>query len=315
MKSLPPQETIAYLNCPNCSSPGLKWEGGGDDGAAVCTGCGRLFPCDRGVVDFVMPEHLDPTNRNEIRGNAHDLENPETIRMMTSKEDWSAVYTHMMMKAVGAVLDFIRHYPADTAVFSLGSGTAYELKILLRSKPFRRVFSSDISKTATLIAPINLSSLEGEVGLFLCTFDQCPVRKQPGTLGMVFQALHHSSDIHRSIENLLKNNFTDLVIVEPTTNWFVEILARFNLAKRVEYSGLKPDWMDLHRVRRIAAENGYDVKVRTWWEYPPPLLPRFVDRSRILKFLLCSTVDLVSWVTNCFRFGGMSAVLFTRPGR
>ena len=74
-------------------------------------------------------------------------------------------------------------------------------------------------------------------------------------LGLVFQALHHTSDIHIALDSLLRNNFSTLVVVEPTTNWLIEFLAKLGLAKRVEYSGLNPSWLNLSEAKRIADEH------------------------------------------------------------
>jgi len=76
----------------------------------------------------------------------------------------------------------------------------------------------------------------------------------------------------------------------------------------IEYSGLKPDWIDLRSVRTIANRQGYRMKVTTWWPFPDSLVPMWVKKSDVFSILLCYAVDSLSCLTNLFHFGGMSAV-------
>lgn len=310
MKVMHPGETLTDLVCSACRASALVWSNN-EPGQVACAHCGRTFPCSGPIMDFLLRERLDNSNMIELKGNDIDIHNPDVIASMANKDTWSPVYIHSLMHAMEVVHKFIAHYPSDTTLYSLGSGTGFELKILCSRRKFKRVYSSDLSWTATSIVPTTLSSLEGQIGLFVSEFTQSPVPKRQGNLGLVFQALHHTADIHKTVEHLLKHTFDDLVIVEPSTNWLVEILASIGLAKRVEYSGLKPSWMDLGIIKKIAKRNGYETQIQTWWEFPPGLA-RFVDWNKCLTKAVTTAVDFLSWITGLFQFGSMSAVLFTK---
>jgi hypothetical protein len=155
-----------------------------------------------------------------------------------------------------------------------------------------------------------LEGFEGELGLFAADYDHLPVRRRPGLAGFVYLALHHSEDPHRSLERLLDRNFDHLVIVEPVTNRLVDVLARLGLARKLEYSGLRPVWFDIGRVRRIARERDYELEIQTWWEIPRNQLPRRVRKSRLAWRPLYAFAVGCSWLTRPFRVGSMAAFRF-----
>lgn len=159
------------------------------------------------------------------------------------------------------------------------------------------------------LVPVTLTDVDLPVGLFVSEFRRVPIAKAETRLGLVFQALHHSANIHLALDSLLRNCFSTLVVVEPTTNWLVECLAKFGLAKRIEYSGLYPSWLDLKEAKRIAGENRCRMYVQTWWEIPPYVSVRF-DRHPVARTFLTKFVDLLSRFTSYFSFGSMSCVVF-----
>ena len=310
MQQLTPKEMLEDLSCCYCHESSLLYRADPAN-EIVCESCGRIYPCDHSIPDFLLHEELDDTNRNEIAGNQVDLTDGSAVSRMASKDDWDSAYTRTLMQAIRIVAEFMRSYPDETVVVSLGSGTAFELKKLCELRSFRRVYSSDISRTTTRIAPVTLSAIDGQLGLFVAEFSRSPVSKRKGVLGLVFQALHHTADVHATLQNLLEDSFLDLVIVEPTTNWFVELLALFGIAKRTEYSGLKPSWLRLRRVRAIARQCGYRIRVRTWWEFPPQLIWAFRRTPRLSRSIQ-AILEGFSWLSGWFHFGSMSAIHFTK---
>lgn len=305
---------LSDLTCSACREPALSYCDANTVKTIVCNKCGRRFPCYGPIIDFLLQDCLDQTNLNELKGNEYDIENPDVVEHMSNKDKWSSIYGHSLMYAVDIIERLIINYSSDTTLYCLGSGTGFEIKALCTRKQFRRIYSSDISRSALTIALQVLEPLDGDLGLFVSEFSHTPVQKQSGNLGLVFQALHHTTDIHKSVECLLKHNFTDLIIVEPTTNWLVEILAYFGLAKRKEYSGLQPSWMNLGLIKKIAAQHKYNTQIYTWWEFPPDFA-RFFEWNRILSKIICHVIDFISIITGYFKFGSMSAIRFTSDTR
>jgi len=301
---------LTDLSCSACRKPELSCCASDAATEIVCNNCGSRFPCQGPIIDFLLRDCLDQTNLNEINGNEYNLEDAAVVEQMFDKDKWSSVYGHSLMYAVNIIEKLIINYSSDTTLYCLGSGTGFEIKALCTRKQFRRIYSSDISMSALKIALQVLAPFEGNLGLFASTFSHTPVQKKPGNLGLVFQALHHTTDIHKTLESLLKHSFTDLIIVEPTTNWLVEILAYFGLAKRKEYSGLIPSWMDLGQIEKIATQHNYNTQIYTWWEFPPGLA-RYFDWNVYLANFMSHVVDFISVLTGYFKFGSMSAILFT----
>lgn len=123
--------------------------------------------------------------------------------------------------------------------------------------------------------------------------------------------LDHCDDVHRTIDILL-NHFDNLVIVEPTRNWLMNALDRFGLSMNIEYSGLKPDWIDLRRLRQLAQRRGYSMAASTWWPCPDWAVPALFRRVAFLGLGLCLAVDAISALTGPFKFGAMSIVHFQK---
>jgi hypothetical protein len=310
MQCLPVEAMLDDLVCPACLNSSLSFAGEseGDTAPIRCVDCQHDFARHYEVIDFVLPDHLDETNRGEISGNKVDLEDEAAAFAATQKGVGNPVYMWQMQRNARIVRRLMAPYDSNTVLYALGSGTGFDLKLMLNLRRFSRVYSSDIALTKTAIVPNVLHDFEGQLGLFSCEFSRCPVHRSHGGLGLVFQALHHASDAHQALEQLLDNNFRDLILVEPVTNWFVEILARLGLAMRVEYSGVRPDWMSLRKIRRIALNRNYTMRSVTWWELPPWTYgTRLRSRSWLWR-PMCFGVNLFSWLTHAFRFGSMAAV-------
>jgi hypothetical protein len=201
--------------------------------------------------------------------------------------------------------------PTGADLYTLGAGGGFDLRLLLRRRSFERVFASDISPAATSLIARALAEYPGRLGLFASEFSRCPVPKREGSIGLVFQALHHAPDSHAALATLLDHNFDDLLIVEPCTNPPLAALARFDLVQRVEYTGTRPDWLSIPRVRSIAEDRGYQITSQTWWEMPPYVVHWLRNQPRLWRPCF-HTFDAVSRLTNAIKFGSMAALRITR---
>ena len=307
MELLAPADCLHDLVCPSCASAQLR-----DEGEAVtCSNCDRSFPCRRGVVDFVLPEALGADSRREQIANAVDLGSARAVQRRVRKGERNPFLMAQARRSMRVVERLMADYGEDYTLVSVGSGSGFELRVLLERRGFERVYSSDVAWTATALVPETTRWLDGRLGLFAADFGHLPLRKRPDHVGFLFLALHHAEDPYYSLARLLERNFEHLVVVEPVTNWLVEILARRGLARRVEYSGAEPQWLSLRRVRQLARELGYTVHVETWWEIPRDRLPRRLRKGQYAWRPLYALVEGVSRVLRPFRFGSMAAIRFT----
>jgi SAM-dependent methyltransferase len=308
MNLLETSELAKILVCPLCRGGALVPS---EAAGVTCLRCSRAYGAAQGVLSFLVEDELSETNHNEIRAHAADPADEAYAEKMIHKEDWFPLYTHQM-KWVIEVVDGMLPRSSGGDLFALGAGTGFDLRLLLRRREFERVFASDISPSATALIPRALADFPGTLGVFASEFGHSPVPKRPGSVGLVFQALHHAVDAHATLETLLDHNFDHLVIVEPLTNPIFRVLAHFDLVQRVEYSGTRPDWLSLRRIRALAAARGYRLEARTWWEVPPYFSPQWLGPRPWLWRPMYRVVDGISRATNTIRFGSMGAIQLSR---
>ncbi len=307
MDLLAPADCLDDFVCPACRSDELIATGD----AVLCPACERRFPCRRGVVDFVLPDELDATGAREHVANAIELDSTEAVRRKLRKSRKpSPMLLAQMRRSIRAVDRLMAGHDPSRTIVSLGSGFGFELPLLFERRRFVRVYSSDLAWSSTALVPEVVQDLEGELGLFAADFDHVPMAKRPERIGFVFLALHHVEDPHATLAALLER-FDDLVLIEPLDNWLVAILARLGLARRVEYSGTRPRWLSVRRMRAIARARGFEMRMETWWEIPRDMLPRRLRRSRVAWWPLYAAVEAVSYVLRPLRFGSMAAIRFT----
>lgn len=257
MNVLGPADTLAALVCPLCGHADLRLTGSD----VRCAACGGLYPLRGNVVDFVLREQLGEVALSELE--AHTSTPRKAERNARRKSQLDLAIAARPIRVVAGMLDELQ----AAEIVSLGSGSGLELRLLLRHRSYRCVFSADLAWTQSAAVPALLEEVHGDLGLFACDFTRPPLRDRPGLVVLVHHALHHSPPAIAALETLLQR-FDRVVVVEPITNPLVELLARARLAKRPEYSGVVPDWLPLTDVRNIGRRLGFDVQTRTWWELP-----------------------------------------------
>ena len=296
---------LTHLRCPQCEAPALAV----DASVLVCRTCGRHYPVVAGICNFVLPDQLGPTAQQEIRAINCHLHDPVKRQHLMHRDQNGLLAAHFLRRSVRMAARYLAPYAtAGQALCALGCGGGFDLLTLAQFVRFKRIVAGDISTAATACIGENLAAQDGRLGLLACEFQRCPVRRSPDVVGFVFEALHHTADVHQTIEQLLAQNFDQLVFVEPTRNWLTDLLAKWSLTMNVEYSGLTPDWIHLRKVRAIAQRMGYHMAATTWWPCPDNLVPRWIKCSTRLTRGFCRLVDIGSWLTAPFHFGAMSAV-------
>lgn len=308
MRTMAFQDICDHLSCIHCSSRSLHYS----DDKVVCTSCLSQYPIHHGVIDLVPYGLLPETATQEIKAMSLSL-NDDNLKNFIEKENWDAIQTHYHRKGIQAACYFLKQYArSDHVLFAMGCGAGFEFRLMHPHDRPASIIASDISWRAARAIPLSLKEIDGFLGTIACDFNHCPVTKEDKLVGFVFEALHHSDDVHRSLESLLANNFEHIIMVEPTRNWLVNLLEHLGLTMRVEYSGLKPDWIDIKRARKIAQRLGFTMDVKTWWPIPDALVPSALKRNRFMRIGLCAVVDAFSALTSLFNFGAMSAYHFRR---
>ena len=141
---------------------------------------------------------------------------------------------------------------------------------------------SDLNRSTLEVAKFNLASQDidesTQVCLFTSDLDAVPLKDRALPL-VVYECLHHTPDMHTTIERMLRYGYDSICFVEPCSNWLMRIFARLGLAQHEEYSGLEPDRLDLKRLRRLCDRYGYRLEVRTMWELPVDYVERLSRNS------------------------------------
>ena len=196
---------------------------------------------------------------------------------------------------------YLQRDSVDDAAF-LGSGTGFEIGPLWRSgyRP-RRLLVSDLNRSTLEVAKFNLTAQHIDESTPVCLFtsdlDAVPL-KDIGIPIVVYECLHHTPDMHATIERMLHYGYRVVYFVEPCSNWLMRILARFGLAEREEYSGLSPDRLDLAgRLRGLCDQYGYHLDVHTMWELPVDYFERVGRGRKWVERLLIAMIDGVSVAT------------------
>lgn len=293
-----------YLHILNCLCPD-HGSLAHTDGKVVCRRCNRTFSIRHNILEFINMAELDAHKLRELQGNTYEL-TQETIERMASKDMWSEYYSHFSEKKIQYLLRYLDRIKCNQ-IFSLGSGTGYELKKLLSLKKFDTVYSSDLSYTALRIVPYTIEQFDVKVGLFTSDLEYCPIKCKDVPV-LIYEALHHTNDLHFTIEQLLIRNYHQILFVEPTSNFVIRYLARKGLAQREEYSGLKPKWLELNKLHKLCRKHGYKAFVTTIWEIPEDYFRKLCKRENIAQKIFLFLIDIISLSTNLLNFGSFSIV-------
>lgn len=309
IRHIPLSKTLNYLTCPFCPRPNgttLK----GEKGALRCSVCKRKYKITSNIIEFVRPGDLDSETARELRGNTFKLTR-ENIKHYENKDKWSNYYNHFVEKKMNLLLNKLKKI-RKSGIVSLGSGPGFEIKQLLKRKKLKTIFSSDLAYSATRVVPHTLKSYRINLCLFTSDLNRPPVRQDVNFPIVIYEALHHTGDMVATIEKFLERNYKHILFVEPSTNFLVRIMAKLGLAERVEYSGLKPEFLDLNKLKTVAEKYDYQISVDTIWEVPEDYFRIFCKKEGIVQNLLVGLIDLTTYVGNFFKFGNFAIVSLER---
>jgi len=311
IKYLKVTDFTKYLTCPFCSpelTPKLKPFGKG----LQCTNCKRMYPIKNNIVEFIQGK-LDKETKRELKGNTYTL-TKKFIEHYANKDKWSDYYNHFVNQKFNYLLSYLNSIRMK-GIISLGSGPGFELKEILKRKKIDLIFSSDLAYSTTAVVPVTLKDYDINLGLFTSDLNHTPILPNKDLPILIYEALHHTGDIHFTIETLMQRGLKNILFVEPTTNFLIKILAKKGLAQRIEYSGLKPDFVDIQRVKKLANNYKYSIKVHTLWEIPEDYFRTIFKKGSMFEPFMLLIIDAISKIGDLFQFGSFAIVSLERKGR
>lgn len=308
-KVLPPQVYLHYLGYPHCRQRRLEVQGR----EVHCLSCGKAYGAGAdGILEFVVADELDAATAQELEGHTFGFTLRQTTAFMLKEKAslWRSYYSRNRMKAIQYLARFMDR--ADCRrVFFLGVGTGREIEFLLSFRKLHTVFCSDLSYTALRMVPARLAGYGLDIGLFTSDLQQCPVGCEDIPV-VVVNALHHTRDMHATLDGLLEKRYGHLFLIEPTDNALIRFLAKIGLAQRREYSGVIPGRLDLPRLKAMCRRHGYRMTLRTQWEFPGDYYKRLFGESPRLQKAFFLALNAFSSLTNTIKFGNFSIVHLAR---
>lgn len=294
-----------YFSCPFCATK-LKSTLKVASNGLICKICTRKYQTKNNILEFVLHQDLDKETKRELKGNQISL-SKENIKHYANKDGWSNYYNHFVNQKFDYLLSYLNSIPMK-GIISLGSGPGFELKEILKRKKIGNIFSSDLAYSATTVVPIALKEYDINLCLFTSDLNHTPVIPNKTMPILIYEALHHTGDIHFTIEDLLKRKFKNVLFVEPSTNFLIKILAKFGLAQRIEYSGLKPDFVDIEILKRLAKKYKYKLRIHTLWDVPEDFFRVICKKGSFIEPILLKIIDFISRTGDLFQFGSFAIV-------
>jgi hypothetical protein len=306
---LPPQAYLGHLRCPHDCRGELVLK----EGTAGCQSCCREFAISEdGILELVRESSLDEATTRELHGHAFDF-TPQQVEQLVRKEKamlWRSYYSRNRMNTMRQLAAFMDKTDCGQ-VFFLGAGTGREIEYLLSFRNLQTVFCSDLSYSALRIIPARLKDYGLSVGLFTSDLQECPVVSREIPV-VIVNALHHTRDMHSTLEALLDKRYENIFIVEPTDNFAIRALARLGWARRREYSGVIPGRLELPRLKAMCRRHGYHLLLKTEWEFPRDYYRKLFGNSRWVQKWFFRLLNGFSKLTNVVQFGNFSVVHMSR---
>jgi hypothetical protein len=305
---LNPKDFLHLLRCSCAGSGSLAWIE--DANSVVCLACNRNFTIRNNILELVDASSLDAETARELKGNTHDLSSEAHIRTLANKDTWSSFYMHLQQGNFVPLTRFLKR-TGSTQIAALGTGWAYEIKCLSKHFKLDTVLCSDLSYSALYVAPYTLESIDIKLGLFTSNLDDCPLSDTEMPV-LIYEALHHTSDMHAALERLMAKGFRQVLLVEPCNNFLMRWLAKRGLAQRVEYSGVKPGRLDLNTLRSLCRTHGYTSSIVTTWHFPEDYFAKICKSDGIFQRVFLFLIDVWSAATRPFHFGNTAICYLKR---
>lgn len=302
---LPYSKIPKYLTCPKCfkyPKSSLVYK----DGILNCTKCKYRYPLRSKIAELINLKIISKQAKSELEGN-EIKPTKENIKHYSQKDRWSKYYNHIVNQKISYLMNGLKNRNFK-GLISLGSGPGFEIKEILKRKHFPLVFSSDIAFTATSIVSYTLNSFDTTVCLFTSDLNFSPVIPNPEFPIIIYEALHHTKNAVSTLDSLMKKKYENILFVEPCTNFLVKLLASLGLAQRTEYSGVKPDFLDLEKIEKRAKKWGYKIKINTLWDIPEEYIGKVSKRGSATEKFIQDVIDIFSIVTNLINFGSFAIV-------
>ncbi len=308
MKSTNIETAIKNFYDPYSQSTTLHLEGSGPHNLFVLSEAGDKFQVLDNIIIFSSLEKLGSEQVREML--AYDeIVQRDDIEIWINKHIGSEYYNHGCQAKITPLVNYLFSKNCEEVCF-LGAGPGYEIRLILErdiKNKIKKILASDISINSVKIIPYQLAQYDIDLSLFTADIDYCPIKNKDINL-IIADALHHTPDMHASIERLLAYGYNNIYLVEPCGNILIKILEKFGLAARVEESGLKPGRLDIQKVKNLATKYKYKADITTLWVFPEDYYRKIFGSNLSVQNKFLAVVDVWSHLTNYAKFGNFAVV-------
>lgn len=292
---------LPYFGCTCSQKATLLWDGK----KVYCKKCERFYFFDKErILHLLDNEQLDEDAQRELKEHTYKRSADEIAKwVLTERANlWKDYYTLDRQQGIKKLAEYLSPHVEECICF-LGVGTGREIEYLLQYIPLEKVICSDISGSNLEVVMPRLATYPVSVEWVLTSdLNYCPVTAHEVPI-VVVNALHHTGDMHEAIRRLLHYGYQNIFIFEPAGNWLISFFERRGLARRVEYSGVRPGRLDISRLRLMCASYGYQLNLQTMWSFPQDYFMRMGVESMMITRAFIGIVRTFSIITAPFEFG------------
>ncbi|HOW43034.1 MAG TPA: hypothetical protein P5110_10095 [Candidatus Omnitrophota bacterium] len=226
---------------------------------------------------------IERTELAESRDN--NLFKPANVKLQSFKLRYSHPYDSRFLRHLyDEVLKVIRAGGYRNLVF-IGSGSGNEAAYIRAHYPAcKKCVVTDLSEFELRLIPAvfrNYGAAQPDL-VFSCSFNNLAFSPRARAFcAVAFLCLHHCNRIDALVSSLTET-FENVIIVEPTTNPFLNFLARLNLARRAEGegAGYRPD--RLTRKSFAALPRSIQIRSKTFLWLPRDYMPFISHRQQVV---------------------------------
>jgi len=193
---------------------------------------------------------------------------------------------------------------AGLKVLCVGAGSGQEAEFF--SKKGWKTFCTDISINMLKCLRIRTLRKKFDAPIFVADANNLPVSRRMFDVVIAFGILHHIPDPYQALLEFTKIA-EEILICEPITSFVFDVLARFGLAHREEFPGLKPSRFRIKELSKfLERQNFHSIHYRTYLWIPTDWLPERIVKSKLVSPMAFEALTIIpSKILRIFNFGNI----------
>ncbi len=260
-----------------------------------CPQCAVEYPLNHGVPRMINWARLPDQARQEMTGqDRHFAALPDKAVFKPARHP---LYqrTRLQRRLADLIAALGEELPAGASVHIACCGSGYEAQALDRAG--YQVSASDLSAQALRAFHRRARTLGYEVPYLQADVSSLPFADDTFDVTVVVEGLHHTSDPLAACGELVRIARRRVAVVEPYTGPIFNLLAKWGLAHRREYSRTQPTRLSREMLADMLAANLCTERQRQLYlDLPPGGVMDWVGNWRPAACLLIALTNLAEVV-------------------